>query len=218
MLHSLDNRAPCFRFYGPHWPRYSRLDCVATIHGAPSTAASSLAAGAERQAMEPEEEEWRDIPGMPDYQVSDRGRMRSLKRQTTGRILQNGHSRGYCQVNLNGRTMKVHQLVLTTFVGPKPPNGECRHLDGDRSNNCLANLRWGTKTENMADAVRHGRLPATRNMPRGEMNPSAKLTAEDVLTIRQQWPRLSVLVLSRQYGVGKSTIQHIVRRETWRHI
>jgi hypothetical protein len=35
---------------------------------------------------------------------------------------------------------------------------ECLHGDGDRANNRLGNLRWGTPDENVADRVRHGSL------------------------------------------------------------
>jgi HNH endonuclease len=51
----------------------------------------------------------------------------------------------------------VHRLVLEAFVGPCPTGLECRHLDGDPSNNRLDNLRWGTRLENVADTIRHGR-------------------------------------------------------------
>ncbi len=52
----------------------------------------------------------------------------------------------------------VHQLVLGAFVGPCPIGMECRHLDGNPSNNFLSNLRWGTHLENMEDMRRHGSL------------------------------------------------------------
>lgn len=59
-------------------------------------------------------------------------------------------------------TRLVHRLVLETFAGPCPPDMECRHLDGNRSNNALSNLRWGTKLENEADKDRHGKRPRGR--------------------------------------------------------
>ena len=38
--------------------------------------------------------------------------------------------------------MRVDHMVLTSFAGPCPPGMECKHLDGDPSNNALANLCW----------------------------------------------------------------------------
>jgi hypothetical protein len=45
---------------------------------------------------------------------------------------------------------------------------QCRHLDGNPSNNRPDNLRWGTAKENAADMIRHGRLrlpPHYRPLP-----------------------------------------------------
>jgi len=37
----------------------------------------------------------------------------------------------------------VAKIVLETFVGPSPsPKHKPFHLDGDKSNNCVANLEW----------------------------------------------------------------------------
>lgn len=57
------------------------------------------------------------------------------------------------------KTINVNVLVLTAFVGPKPPGHVSRHLDGTRDNNVLGNLAWGTPSENAADADRHGLVP-----------------------------------------------------------
>jgi hypothetical protein len=53
---------------------------------------------------------------------------------------------------------------------------QCRHLDGNRSNNRLDNLAWGTPLENGADKARHGTA-------KGERNGRAKLTAAKVRRI-----------------------------------
>ncbi len=97
------------------------------------------------------------------YLVSDLGRVRSLPRNTTsGRILkQHADDVGRLDVKLskNGveKTRRVHQLVAEAFIGPCPPGQEVRHLDDDPSNNCLANLAYGTSKQNKADMLRnHG--------------------------------------------------------------
>lgn len=48
-------------------------------------------------------------------------------------------------------------MVLNAFVGPPPPGFEGCHKDGDRANNALSNLYWGTRSDNQRDRVRHGR-------------------------------------------------------------
>jgi hypothetical protein len=40
---------------------------------------------------------------------------------------------------------------------------ECRHLDGNPTNNTPENLAWGTHAENCMDTVRHGRSRASRD-------------------------------------------------------
>lgn len=106
-------------------------------------------------------EEWRPIPGYPDYEVSDLGRVKSLK-ASKPRLLRTFpiHSR-YLKVypSVDGRPSPafVHRLVLLAFVGPVPPGMMTRHLDGDPQNNHLENLRYGTQAENDQDKVRHGR-------------------------------------------------------------
>lgn len=59
---------------------------------------------------------------------------------------------------------RVHRLVLETFKGPCPPGMTCRHLDRDRTNNRLSNLKWGTSEEQKADMRKHDTImDGTRN-------------------------------------------------------
>lgn len=105
-------------------------------------------------------EVWRRIAGASDYEVSDQGRVRSLK--SGGLILKPRRHNGYLMVTLpvGGTSLHrfVHVLVLTAFVGPTPDGLQTRHLDGTRTNNHVENLAWGTRRENMADKHVHGTM------------------------------------------------------------
>ena len=117
-------------------------------------------------------EEWRSVVGYEGhYEVSNRGNLRSLDRVVTykngvkrthkGKALKLGkHKFGYSKVELhkNGKIShtNVHRLVLEAFSGPCPDGMEACHNDGDPTNNTIENLRWGTRSENRQDAVRHG--------------------------------------------------------------
>lgn len=109
--------------------------------------------------------EWREVPGTNgNYLVSDDGQVWSRPRKGTvgGLLTLNqdiyGYFRASIRVSGKQRGGLVHRLVLEAFVGSG--NGlECRHLDGDPTNNRLDNLRWGTHAENMRDMVRHGSHP-----------------------------------------------------------
>lgn len=113
------------------------------------------------------DEEWRPIPGWPGYEVSNLGRLYSVKRprvQRSGRILRTqAMPSGYRTAAMwrDGRqsTVTVHSLVLAAFVGPRPNGLVIRHLDGEPSNNRADNLAYGTYAENAQDMLRHGRNP-----------------------------------------------------------
>jgi hypothetical protein len=117
-------------------------------------------------------EHWRPVVGHEGYEVSDKGRVRSLDRTITnplpsgtvrrqrmrGRILRPGPDRkGYLSVNLFGKTRQVHRIVLEAFVGPCPPGMECLHANDIPDDNRLENLSWNTRSANRYDAVRNGR-------------------------------------------------------------
>jgi hypothetical protein len=116
--------------------------------------------------------------------VSDRGEIRSLSRVDSlgrsheGRVL--GHlvknwQRPYRHVTLSDgarrENIRVHKAVLLAFHGLRPDAAVGRHLDGDLTNNEASNLAWGTQSENIRDAVRHGTHPESRktHCPQGHL-------------------------------------------------
>lgn len=124
-------------------------------------------------------EQWLEIPGANGYyQVSTHGRIRSVdrlliytdgrRRRWKGKILQlqqlkpgKGETRYWStRLSLNGvkRTYYVHDLVLTTFIGPRPVGQQARHGPKGSLNNWLTNLSYGTPAENMLDKLRDGTL------------------------------------------------------------
>lgn len=93
---------------------------------------------------------YKNIDGYPNYEVSDEGEVRNKQ---TGRILKGIlDGRGYLQVGLcvKGKKTKflIHRLVALAFI-PNPDNLLfVDHVNGNRINNHIDNLRWGTKQEN----------------------------------------------------------------------
>jgi hypothetical protein len=109
-------------------------------------------------------EEWRTIPDFADYEVSTHGNVRSKTRVIvregfTDMTLQSQTMKqwvmpatNYLKVKLqrekNQNARSVHRLVALTFI-PNPENKPLvDHIDRNRQNNHLSNLRWVTHIEN----------------------------------------------------------------------
>jgi hypothetical protein len=165
-------------------------------------------------------ERWLAVPGYEGrYEVSDHGRLRYLRQiskeydvaLTQAKILAVvRQSSGYLIVSLwmdnKVKTIGVHRLVLTAFVGPPPAAHIAAHWDGVRDNNRLENLRWATQSENMQDKRRHG------TQQTGERASRWTLTEEQVRTIRGM-PG-SHRGLGKIFGVSHTQIGRIKRGQT----
>jgi hypothetical protein len=98
-----------------------------------------------------EEEVWLPVTGFEElYQISNRGRVRSLRLRTgDGLRKPYANKKGHLRIDLyaeGGERKKryLHRLVLEAFIGSCPTGMEGCHKDGDPANNNLENLRWGT--------------------------------------------------------------------------
>lgn len=159
----------------------------------------------------------RPITEFPEYFVSTNGRVfskwvRGKHRfiSTELREINPYDSYGYKEVILcNGKgkrkKVRVHILVLETFVGPRPKGMKGLHKDDNRKNNKLRNLYWGTQKENMEDADRNGLLR------KGEDHPQAKLTDDDIADIQEllKERRLSQQKIADIYGIRQSRVSQI---------
>lgn len=90
----------------------------------------------------------------------------------------------------------------------------CHHCDTPRCVN-PDHLFLGTSKENTRDAVRKNRM----NRPRGERNIKAKLTADDVLKIKELSAQgLTTRELTELFPVNKQSIRNIQRGIRWSHV
>lgn len=89
-------------------------------------------------------EVWKRIKGYPDYEVSDKGKIKSYKRGKETILKQKVNPLGYMQVNLcnNGRgvTRIVHELVAEAFLDNPNNLPEIAHIDRCTINNQASNL------------------------------------------------------------------------------
>jgi len=167
--------------------------------------------------------DWQSLPGFPAYEVSECGDLRRVKTGT--RIKGHINSDGYPEYTLrdaDGRKRHVtaHRLVIEAFIGSAPALGmEVAHNDGSRLNAHWKNLRWATRQSNSDDRVRHG------TTVRGECNPRAKITAQEVQVIRREYRKIKrpgsgrrVAELDEMYGLHRSTIIRIAKGQYWKHL
>lgn len=176
-------------------------------------------------------ERWLPVAGFEGaYEVSDQGRVRSLPRSwmqlskgdsyqnawTKGRVVQPGRTKGgYLQAHFCIGGVRVSQtlqaVVLTAFVGPRPAGAEGMHINHNKADNRLVNLKWGTRQENEDAKTAAGRRLL------GEDAPVAKLTVDNVLAIRRRRgePQQD---LAAEFGCTFSNISAIQLRKSWRHV
>ena len=180
---------------------------------------------------------WKDIEGYKGmYQVSDMGRIRSFKKigsksgiQKKFRVLNpytadNGRKTVVLCKNKDKNYIRVHRLVAGAFI-PNPENKpEVNHLDGNQSNNCVENLEWSTRSENMEHAYRTGLKHITERQKkltslanRGEGCANSKLTKNDVLQIRSIYDQgfFTQSEIAESYNLNQGHVSDIINKKRW---
>jgi hypothetical protein len=104
-------------------------------------------------------EKWVDIQGFEQYQVSTLGRVKSKAKHfmnekiLTGTIDPNGYIRVGLRKDNKPYNRVVHRLVMENFNPTDDMSKEVDHINRDRQDNRLCNLRWVTRKENSQNRV-----------------------------------------------------------------
>lgn len=117
------------------------------------------------------QEIWKEIKDYPNYQVSNLGRVKTLKYYSNIHkkyydreliLKEKDNKYGYKFISLGcgkrgeRKNIAIHRLVAQAFI-PNPNNyKEVNHIDGNKSNNKVNNLEWCTRQENVLHSYKLG--------------------------------------------------------------
>lgn len=117
-----------------------------------------------------QDEYWEETYISPDYYVSNYGRIYSKKNEKI--LKQNLNGRGYLRVSIclkdeNGKakkiTSKIHKLVAGTFLKKIKDTYVVDHIDRNKLNNKLSNLRYVSISDNNRNRDVKGSLIITKH-------------------------------------------------------
>lgn len=127
------------------------------------------------------------------------------------------HNHGnYLRTQLGCKPVLAHRIVWEYYVDAIPHGLEINHLNGSGKDNRLENLELVTPHENALHAYRTG----LNQRPRGANHPSAKLSEENVRSIRKLCKEgaLTQGEIGKRFGVSISTVNHINTGRNWRSL
>jgi len=112
------------------------------------------------------------------------------------------------------RKILAHRVIWESVHGPLDPTITINHIDGDKSNNRLANLEPLTVAENSRHAWRTGLVKGHT----GASNGNALLTDGDAREIyARAWAGEDHGIIGADYGVQRGSVSDIKRGKVWRH-
>lgn len=109
---------------------------------------------------------WQPVKGYENYEISNLGRVKSLKygRDRIMKPMKDGG--GYLQVGLykdgKRKILSVHRLVATAFIPNPLELPEINHRNEDKTNNCVSNIEWCSAKYNSNYGSRNKRSAAAR--------------------------------------------------------
>jgi hypothetical protein len=145
------------------------------------------------------EERWKVIYSAPDYKISNLG---NVKNRITGKpIRTHTDYSGYLKVSLRSNRGKqinkrIHVLVAEAFSNGGRSGDFVYHIDQDKTNNDISNLRWMTQS----DYVMH-------KMQTGEMKRPGYTTAVRIRMVETGAMFSSINECARVLGVHTRKVQ-----------
>lgn len=159
---------------------------------------------------------WKPCYGFLAYMASTLGRIKNKQNKILKMPIE---KRGYKTITLykdKKRIHKaVHRLIALSFLSLPTLKHEVHHLDGNKQNNKIDNLKFVTRGENMQATYDLGFQPCRK----GEKHWINKLTNKEIRKIRaMNSGGILQYEIAKKFKVCPSNISRILSRETWQHI
>lgn len=159
---------------------------------------------------------WLPVPEYEGiYELSNFGRFAVIKQD--GRVFRKLNNKThYLSVScksINGKNPKtfyLHTLVAKLFLGDRPDGMVIRHLDGNRFNNRVDNLCYGTPEQNYEDTRKH-KVHAGENNGRAIINSNSAQAIKNLIK-----HGVSKQLLADSFGVSLSSIYAINSGRNWK--
>lgn len=109
-----------------------------------------------------DKEVWKIIEKYPNYMISNLGKIKSLNYKRTGKeqiLKQSINGRGYyyvlISINNKYKNILIHKAVAEAFLENDNNYSDVNHIDGNKLNNCITNLEFCTRSENIKHAYKN---------------------------------------------------------------
>lgn len=167
-------------------------------------------------------QEWKQIKDYPEYEVSNDGYVRRVLSPGKYNLLSRAPSGcfRYLMVSLSVKHVihkkYIHRLVAQQFLdNPNPELYDSVGLKNKDGLDCrVENLYWTNQTELMALRKKQDKYA------KGSEHHMSKLSEAEVIKARKLYDsgKKRVCDLARMYQMDDSTMDSIVKRNTWTHI
>ncbi len=181
------------------------------------------------------DEEWRPvyfegISKEDKYELSNYGRIRKWEKKVDDWAVQKpSNVNGYAYFSFKTDeaitqrkrvTKSLHRLVAEEFLEqPSEEHNNVIHLDFNKWNNHINNLRWATRPEMFAHSRKSPRTAAAIERRKGEIT-NSKLTETEVMRLKKKLKRgkTPLYKIAKEFGITHTQLNRIRRGENWAHI